>query len=127
MSVPQTLSLRDGLKAEVLSDGIYLSGNTYNYKDHIKSLGGTWLPDQKRWRLPVGTDLTSLLQQVPRALAQARQQVSQNMWAYDSLRHRRRSECCSKCKREFDAYRPDGPMWFVCPVHGKWQSDYTGD
>ena len=126
MSVSKTLSLRDGLKAEVLSDGIYLSGNTFAYKDHIKSLGATWLPDQKRWRLPVGADLSSLAQPQPQPQPQ-RQPYTENMWAYDSLRFRRNRACCSQCKREFDAYRPDGPMWFVCPVHGKWQSDYTGD
>jgi hypothetical protein len=48
------------------------------------------------------------------------------MWVFDRPRNRNKS-CCSKCKREFDRENPQGPMWFVCPVHGKWQSDYTGD
>jgi hypothetical protein len=114
--------LLGGLVADISSEAIWVSGNTYQNRDSLKSLGAVWVPDKKKWRLPAGTDL-SILRPPP----QQPRVYEPNIWVYDRLRDKRRRECCSKCKREFDRENPQGPMWFVCPVHGKWQSDYTGD
>jgi hypothetical protein len=39
----------------------------------------------------------------------------------------RNGRCCQRCQVMIDKNRPDGPLWYVCPDHGRWQSDYTGD
>jgi hypothetical protein len=112
-----------GLKATITLESISITGSTYNNRDLLKSLGAKWSAEQKAWKLPYGTDLSSLRPPPP----PPRQTYQPNMWAFDRIRNNRRKECCSQCKREFDEVNPQGPMWFVCPVHGKWQSDYTGD
>jgi hypothetical protein len=111
-----------GLKATITLEGISITGNTYHCRDILKNLGAKWSADEKAWKLPYGTDLSSLRPPPPPP-----QIYQSNMWVFDTLRNKRRRECCSKCKRELDKENPQGPMWFVCPVHGKWQSDYTGD
>ena len=114
--------LLNGLIAETSGEAIWISGATYDNRELLKSLGATWVPAEKKWRLPVGTDLSSL-----RPPPRPRVIYEPNLWVYDRVRDRRNRECCSQCKRRFDDENPQGPMWFVCPVHGKWKSDYTGD
>jgi hypothetical protein len=111
-----------GLKATTTSEGISITGSTYNNRELLKSLGAKWSASEKAWKLPYGTDLAPLRPPPPPPRV-----YQANMWAFDKLRDKRRRECCSQCKREFDKENPQGPMWFVCPVHGRWQSDYTGD
>lgn len=112
-----------GIKVTQTATGYAVSGSTFSYKDQIKAIpGARWNAAEKVWGLPSDANLSLLQQPAPRRGA-----PTQNMWAFDRLRDVRRRECCSKCKREFDAFDPQGPMWFVCPVHGKWKSDYTGD
>jgi hypothetical protein len=110
-----------GLKATTTSEGISITGNTYNCRDLLKNLEAKWSAAEKAWKLPSGTDLSSL--RPPPAPPRVYQP---NMWVFDRPRNRNKS-CCSQCKREFDQDNPQGPMWYVCPVHGKWKSDYTGD
>lgn len=114
--------LINGLVAEITPEEISITGNTYHYREMLKSLGAKWSPEKKAWKLPSGTDLAALRPPPP----PPRQTYQPNMWVFDRPR-KRNSACCSKCKREFDDVNPQGPMWFVCPVHGKWKSDYTGD
>jgi hypothetical protein len=132
-------TLINGLIAEYYPDGILISGRTFDSKDALKALGAVWSPPLKKWKLPLETDLSSFRPQVPpqgqpRPQEQSRGQLPSratvyepNMWVYDRMRDKRRSPCCSQCKTELDKFRPDGPLWYVCPQHGKWQSDYTGD
>jgi len=137
MSSPHPLLY--GLFAEVIPDQcIFISGKTFDSKDLLKSMGAVWVPEVKKWKLPLTADLSSLRLQVqeqlprhqpqPQPKPQPRAQLYEpNIWVYDKIRDRRERPCCKKCKREIDKYRPDGPLWYVCPDHGKWQSDYTGD
>ena len=121
----RTENLINGLVAEYYPDGILVGGRTFDSKDAIKALGGVWAPALKKWKFPLQTDLSSLRPQVPQAPPQQPPQpVRFNLYAN---RPRRPRECCSQCKTELDRVRPDGPLWYVCPVHGKWRSDYTGD
>jgi hypothetical protein len=128
-------TLINGLVAEFYPDGILISGRTFDSKDVLKALGGVWSPPLKKWKLPLTADLSSLTPQIPSQSQPQNQpqrqirvnQYEPNMWVYDRMRDRGRRQCCSQCKTEFDKVRPDGPLWFVCPQHGKWQSDYTGD
>ena len=112
-----------GLQVTQTATGYSVSGMTFNYKEQIKTIpGARWNAAEKAWTLPNDANLTLLQRPVPR-----REPYTPNMWAFDRLRDTRRRECCSNCKREFDRTNPQGPMWFVCPTHGRWQSDYTGD
>lgn len=126
-------NLINGLVAEFYPDGVLISGRTFDSKDVLKALGGVWSPPLKKWKLPLNADLSSLTPQIPsqpQPQPQPQPRVMQyepNIWVYDRVRDRRRRQCCSQCKTELDKYRPDGPLWYICPVHGKWQSDYTGD
>jgi hypothetical protein len=123
----RTESLINGLVAEFYPDGVLISGRTFDNKDAIKALGASWSPPLKKWKLPLDVDLSSLRPQVrEQPPPQPRAQVQPRVNLYAN-RPRRRGACCSQCKTEFDQFRPDGPLWYVCPVHGKWQSDYTGD
>lgn len=38
-----------GVKIEIVGSWIWLSGNTYNYKDEIKSIGFMWSSKHKMW------------------------------------------------------------------------------
>jgi hypothetical protein len=125
-------TLINGLVADFYPDGILISGKTFENKDALKALGAVWSPPLKKWKLPLETDLSSLRPQVPLQPPQPQPQRQirvhePNMWVYDRLRDNRRRQCCNQCKTEIDKVRPDGPLWYVCPQHGKWQSDYTGD
>lgn len=129
----------NGLLAEFYPDGVLISGRTFDNKDALKALGAVWSPPLKKWKLPLETDLSSLRPQIPsksqsqiQSQTQPQRQIrvnqhEPNIWVYDRMRDRGRRQCCSQCKTELDKVRPDGPLWFVCPQHGKWQSDYTGD
>lgn len=120
------MSYHYGLNVEQSTENIRISGSTFDHKDKIKAIAGAkWNPAEKCWTVPIGSDLSALIQ--PVVQYRPAKDPGPNMWAFDRLRDVRRRECCSKCKREFDDFNPQGPMWFVCPVHGKWKSDYTGD
>ena len=119
------MSYHYGLNVEQGTENIRISGSTFDHKDKIKAIAGAkWNPAEKCWTVPLGSDLSTLIRPVERYMYR---DPGPNMWVFDRLRDVRRRECCSKCKREFDDFNPQGPMWFVCPVHGKWKSDYTGD
>jgi hypothetical protein len=127
-------TLINGLLAEFYPDGVLISGRTFDNKDALKALGAVWSAPLKKWKLPLQVDLSSLRPQVSPQQWQSRSQeqpranvYEPNMWVYDRMRDKRRSKCCNQCKTELDKFRPDGPLWYVCPQHGKWQSDYTGD
>ncbi len=117
--------LQHGLYAEVIPDQcILISGKTFDQKDRLKSLGGIWAPDLKKWKFPLNADLSSLQPQVRLQTKPAPQPAPRIIYAQ---RPRRPGRCCSKCQVMIDKKRPDGPLWYVCPDHGTYQSDYTGD
>jgi len=37
-----------------------ISGDTYHFKEYIKSVGGKWNPVEKVWRVPLTADLSCL-------------------------------------------------------------------
>ena len=55
-----TRKARGRLVAEEAANGIYISGNTYPVKNTIKGMGGIWVPNAKKWKLPLGTNISSL-------------------------------------------------------------------
>jgi hypothetical protein len=120
-------TLINGLVADFYPDGVLISGKTFENKDALKALGAVWSPPLKKWKLPLQVDLSSLRpQEQPRGQPQMRVHEP-NMYVYDRMPSKRNRQCCNQCKTEIDKFRPDGPLWYVCPQHGKWQSDYTGD
>ena len=55
-------SLPNGLRMEIgPRGGIYLSGNTYRFKNTIKAKGGIWNRNKKQWILKPGTNLSNLV------------------------------------------------------------------
>jgi hypothetical protein len=48
------------LTAEEAANGIYISGNTYPVKNTLKELGGVWVPTAKKWKVPLGTNISGL-------------------------------------------------------------------
>jgi hypothetical protein len=117
MTTQAKQQLKNGLLAETFPEGIYISGNTFHNRDLLKSLGALWAPDVKKWRLPTGTDLSPLLPPPPPP------RPAINLWAVRRVGGR----CCSRAMARFDSENPQGPLWYVCPDHGTWKSDYTGD
>ena len=102
-----------GLTVAMTDTNVHISGHTFIHKDIIKAIQGSrWNPELKCWSLPIDADLSSLM---------ATNQPS------TISRNRLDKECCGSCKRELDIHYPQGPMWFVCPTHGRWKSNYTGD
>lgn len=118
------MSYLPGLNIVILDGQIQISGKTFDHKDKIKAIAGAkWNPAEKCWTVPVGSNISALMDP---SVKYVYRDPGPNMWAYDRMRDVRRRECCKKCTREFDDFNPQGPMWFVCPDHGKWKSDYDG-
>lgn len=105
-----------GLVATITLDGISITGNTYNCRDLLKSLGAKWSSQEKAWKLPYGTDLSDLRPPPP-----PRRFQPLPAKAY------RGGPCCGHAKPKLDDENPQGPLWYICPVHGTWKSCYTGD
>ena len=118
----QQETLKYGLVLHKTQEGLQISGRTYEVREYLKSKGGKWNPQAKAWLFSAETDFSDLKMPPP----PPPKPYEPNMWVFDRLRDKRRRECCSQCKREFDEFDPQGPMWYVCPTHGKWKSDYSG-
>jgi hypothetical protein len=58
---PRIQTLGKGLRAETKENGIYISGRTFNSKNLLKTLGASWNPAEKKWVLPLATNLSPLL------------------------------------------------------------------
>lgn len=99
-------------------DDISITGNTYNCRDLLKSLGAKWSPEQKAWKVFYGTDLSVLRPPPPPPKPRFQPLPAK---AY------RGGSCCRQAKTKFDDENPQGPLWYICPVHGTWKSCYTGD
>jgi len=56
----RTRVARGRLMAEEAANGIYISGNTYPVKNTLKELGGVWVPTAKKWKVPLGTNISGL-------------------------------------------------------------------
>lgn len=120
-----------GLVAEKTHEGISIRGNTYQHRELLKSLGAKWTPSEKAWKLPAGTDLSSLTPPPPPPLsASMRQQIADYMisdrYLRLGVRRSRHGRCCSEAKTKLDDFNPQGPMWYVCEKHGNYKSDYDG-
>ncbi len=54
-----TMNSSCGVKITTLADGnLCLKGNTFPYKDGIKTAGGKWNPAEKAWTIPATADLS---------------------------------------------------------------------
>lgn len=99
-------------------DDILITGNTYNCREVLKSLGAKWSPEQKAWKLPSGTDLSALRPPPPPPQPRFQPLPSRAI---------RGGRCCSRASAKLDDENPQGPLWYICPVHGTYKSCYTGD
>jgi hypothetical protein len=118
----------DRVRMETLADGrVVLSGNTFAYKDAIKAASlaalpmGTaagWDAATKGWTVAAGSDLSFIKPPAPAPVAPRPAAV---------FRRARDGWCCQKAKAEFDPHVPQGPMWYVCPDHGRCKSNWAGD
>ncbi len=115
--MPEVERLGNGLTLKRRPDVLEISGWTYEHRERLKALGGKWQPDQKVWLLPIGADLTEF-KPVP---------VPRQPKPVPTLQKVFRTWICIKKKAQLDPTNPQGPMLWVCPCHGTWRSDYTGD
>ena len=110
-----------GVQVSIAADAkILLRGRTFDHKDKIKSLGGTWEPATKTWALPPMTDVTWLKPAPPTSPPPAAAAVP------IFIRRNRLGQCCSAANCTFDDACPQGPMVWVCAAHGRYKSDYAG-
>ena len=56
---------RDELKLVKTADGYLCSGETYKWKDNIRSAGGKWLSEERAWLLPLDVDKSLLMKKKP--------------------------------------------------------------
>jgi hypothetical protein len=107
------IKLINGLFATEKAGQHYISGNTFNNKDYLKSLGAKWSPDDKMWLLPAGTDIKPLL--APPPPKPTKYLRSDRKWI------------CAKKKPAFRPENVQGPLMWVCPCCPVFYSCYTGD
>jgi hypothetical protein len=109
-----------GLFAQKTSEGLELSGRTFDNKDRLKALGARWNPDKKVWVLPLEADLGSLAYVPPPKKTKQRVVATTRYLACD------RVYICAKKVATFNPTRPDGPMIYVCDCHPTFYSSYDG-
>ena len=97
-----------GLFATTTSEGIEISGKTFDNKERLRALGATWNKETKVWVLPLTADLHSLEQTV-----KPKQKVC-------------RTWICGNKTARLDPRNPHGPMIWVCSCCGTYRSDYDG-
>jgi hypothetical protein len=110
-----------GLKATITHEGISITGSTYNNRELLKKLGAKWSSVDKAWKLPYGTDLADLRPPPPPPQPQRPKFLPLPSHAI------RGGRCCTRAVARFDDENPQGPLWYVCPMHGTYKSCYTGD
>lgn len=129
MAQQQQELLIDGMVIKRTDEYSEISGRTYDSRELLKARGGKWHPQSKTWRFPPETDFSDLKLPPPPPPSARELQARADYYISDAYLRRvvpRRRDCCKKCTREFDDFNPQGPMWYVCPDHGKWKSDYDG-
>lgn len=125
----------DGVIFETLADGrTSLRGNTFKYKEQIKSVGGTWEPASKSWTMPANTDLSFIRPPPPPPAPKPREEWTKEEWnAYvqryylSSKRYRGNIERCCKNAVGFTQYDAQGPLCWRCERHGVTYNSYCGD
>ena len=108
-----TIHLINGLLATEKVSQFYISGNTFDNKDMLKSMGAKWSADNKMWVLPAGTNITPLL--APPPPPPMRYLKSDRKWI------------CAKKKATFNPENIQGPLMWTCPCCPDFHSFYTGD
>lgn len=108
-----------GLIATQAPEGIEISGRTYDSREKLKSLGGTWNTTKKVWILPSDADLSSLRRPppAPAAAPVERRQPLQRVF---------RTWICGKKVAKINPDNPQGPMIWVCSCCPTYKSDYDG-
>jgi hypothetical protein len=103
---------------------ILLRGRTYDHREKIKSLGGTWDAATKTWALPPKTDVTWLQPPPPPPVPVLSARDAYQMSLARS-RKKFHGPCCSRavCYES----RPYGPLCYRCETHGDTINDYCGD
>lgn len=103
-----------------------ITGNTFEFKENIKSMGGKWSPLEKAWRLPITTAVDSLYEAVK--IKQEERVKAYDTWLYaNRFRSQRAGPCCTKAVCQLNPDDVQGPMIYKCPTHGISSTGYTGD
>jgi hypothetical protein len=119
----------NGVQVTIQEDAkILLRGRTFDHREKIKSLGGTWEPTTKTWALPPMTDVTWLKPPPPPPAPQPRPRELWTRAEWQNYCLRKRGSC-GPCCRQAHSYesRPYGPICYSCPIHGETVNNYTGD
>jgi hypothetical protein len=111
-----------------------IKGKTFDWKDKIKALAGArWSPAEKAWRVPLSTNIDDFVDDV--VLTQVEYEAQLKEWAKQAAEARKNyvppyGECCKEAKIKEEYWQ--GPMFYLCPKHGKRPTSergfgYTGD
>lgn len=143
----------NGVQVTIAEDAkILLRGRTYDHREKIKSLGGTWDPATKTWALSPMTDVTWLRPPPPPpppvvpkpkprdSHSQARSPTvspasgvrPREQWTREEYQNwlcRSRKKFHGPCCSHAVCYesRPYGPLCYRCDLHGQTINDYCGD
>ena len=95
---------------------------TYEWKEHIKALGGKWNPQTKTWSIPHSTDIGPLIILVESYKEELRKAAAAYVPPY--------GKCCAKAVYTMEYEQ--GPAHYECSDHGarpitKKGFGYTGD
>jgi hypothetical protein len=93
-----------------------VSGKTYEFRDQLKSVGAKWNAELKVWSVPKDADIEFLTPKPPPKIIYKKPIP-------------KFGQCCKKAKLEYE--REQGPLVYVCPLHGRRYTTemgaYTGD
>lgn len=107
-----------------------ITGKTFDWKDKIKALAGArWNPAEKAWRIPLSTNIDDFMDDVILTQVEYEEQVKQAHERYLKEVHWW-GKCCDEAKLEDEYWQ--GPLFYMCPKHGKRPTTkkgfgYTGD
>jgi hypothetical protein len=123
------------------------TGDTFNFRDLIKTLPGSrWNPATRTWSAPLTSDLTAIRARMAEHAASIaawaaaaaktayrhelrREEWTKEQWhSYlaDTRKRGNSGPCCSHAKT-FTQYDYQGPTCYDCPRHGKTYNSYCGD
>lgn len=107
-----------------------ITGKTFPWKEKIKALAGArWSPAEKAWRVPLSTNIDDFVDDVVLTQVEYEQEIKEAMKKF-AERIPPYGKCCEEGKIEEEYWQ--GPMFYLCPKHGKRPTSkkgfgYTGD
>ena len=117
-------TLAFGLFLKRTSEGLEITGKTYDSKERLREMGAKWSAEKRLWMLPLEADISSLAYVAPpprKRMPRAPRPEPTTRYLYSD----RVYICAKKVPRCNDA-NPQGPMMYVCDCHPTFYSSYDG-